>query len=58
LSSQSKPDEVKVAGVVNIELARFLNESEFADVDMLYPLERCPDKSSQICVAVSFKKGR
>lgn len=44
--------------MVNLELSKFLNDSEFADVDMLYPLERCPDKNSQICVAVGFKKGR
>jgi hypothetical protein len=56
LSSQSKPNEIKVAGVVTLELSKFLNEGEFENVDMLYSLERCPDKNSQICLAVGFKK--
>lgn len=56
LNSVSRPDDVKVAGVVTIELSKHINEAIQGDV--VCALERCPDKASVICYRLEWTKGR
>lgn len=43
-----------MAGVVTLDLAEFLNQGPSGAPETMRGLERCPDKSSQLCFQLSF----